>query len=95
LGAGWLAANLDDYIGHYNMVQNGKSLGSITVTRKGDRLYEAWGKGSAEEVLPGGHDTFFVRSDGLVEQFVRDSQNKVVGIHYIFWDDHIEARRTD
>ena len=86
---------LDEYVGHYRMVQEGNVLGDVNVTRKGDRLYEAWGKEAAEEILPGGHDTFFVRNDNTVEQFFRDEKNKVIGIHYILWDDHFEAHRTD
>ena len=85
----------DDYVGNYRTVMDGKLLGDITVTRKGDKLFEAWGKENPEELLPGGHDTFFVRGDGLVEQFLRDEHNRVTGIHYIFSDDHFEAKRVD
>ncbi len=87
-------SKFDEYVGHYRVVQDGKMLGEITVTRSGDKLFEAWGKQSPEEILPGGHDTFFVRGDNSVEQFIRDKQNRVVGIHYIFWDDHFEAARV-
>lgn len=85
----------DHYVGHYRVVQVGKMLGEITVTRSGDKLFEACGKESPEEILPGGHDAFFVRGDNSVEQFLRDEHNQVVGIHYIFWDDHFEAKRVD
>jgi hypothetical protein len=88
-------SKFEDYVGHYRMVQEGKTLGTVTVTRNGDKLLEAWGKGSPDEIFPGGHDTSFAHGNGLVEQFIRDEKNKVVGIHYIFWDDHIEAKRID
>lgn len=88
-------SHFDEYVGHYRIVSSGKMLGEITVTRSGDKLFEAWGKDHPEEILPGGHDTFFFRGDSMVEQFVRDPKNKVVGIHYIYWDDHAEAKRVD
>ncbi len=88
-------SKFDEYVGNYRTVKDGKMLGDITVLRKGDKLFEAWGEENPEELLPGGHDTFFVRGDALVEQFVRDEHNRVIGIHYIFWDDHIEAKRVE
>lgn len=88
-------AHLDDYVGHYRFYQ-GAEKGEMTVFRKGDALYEFWGKEGEEkpdELIPGRLDTFFARYDGTVERFLRDGFGKVIGIHYVFWDDDAEARR--
>jgi uncharacterized protein DUF4440 len=46
-------AKFHDYVGHYRMIQNGKMLGDVTVTKKGNILLEAWGKSAPDEILPG------------------------------------------
>jgi ketosteroid isomerase-like protein len=89
-------AHLDDYIGRYRFYQHGEEKGEASVFRKGDMLYERWGKEGEEqpdELIPGRFDTFFIRYDGTVERFLRDKSGKVIGIHYMFWDDDAEARR--
>ncbi len=75
------------------MTAGDKMLSEITVTRTGDKIYEASGKEKPEETLPGGHDTFFFCGDSMVEQFIRNRNHKVVGIHYIYPNDHVEAQR--
>jgi hypothetical protein len=85
-------SHLDDYVGHYRFYQNGDK-GDFHVFRKGDKLFESTGPDEADELLPGRFDTFFVRYDGMVERFMRDKNGKVVGIHYVFSDSDLEARR--
>jgi hypothetical protein len=82
----------DDYVGRYRFGANGDG-GEITVTRKGDKLFEAWGKDQPIELLPGKHDSFFVRGFAWVERFLRDDRGRVVGIHYTFEDSEVEAKR--
>jgi ketosteroid isomerase-like protein len=82
----------DDYVGRYRFGANGAG-GEITVTRKGNKLFEAWGKDEPIELLPGKHDSFFTRGFPWVERFVRDGRGRVVGIHYTFEDSEMEAKR--
>jgi ketosteroid isomerase-like protein len=82
----------DDYVGRYRFGANGDG-GEITVTRKGDKLFEVWGNDQPIELLPGKHDSFFARGFPWVERFVRDGQGRVVGIHYTFEDSEVEAKR--
>lgn len=86
--------HLDDYVGHYRLVDNGDK-GEISVVRKGDRLSEfseSWGE-KAIELFPGKYDTFFSREDGWVERFLRDKSGKVTGILYTHTDGELEAKR--
>jgi hypothetical protein len=85
-------SHLDDYVGHYRFYQNGDK-GDFHIFRKGNQLFESTGPNEADEILPGRFDTFFVRYDGQVERFLRDKNGKVVGIHYVFSDSDLEARR--
>lgn len=87
--------HLDDYVGHYRLVNSGDK-GDILVVRKGDGLSEfseSWGQ-EATEILPGKYDTFFSREDGWVERFVRDKSGKVTGILYTHTDGELEAKRV-
>jgi len=88
-----VVSHLDDYVGHYRFYQNGDK-GDFRIFRKGDKLFESTGSNEADELLPGRFDTFFIRYDGQVERFLRDKNGKVVGIHYVFWDSDLEARRV-
>jgi hypothetical protein len=86
---------LDDYVGHYRLVDSGDK-GEISVVRKGDRLSEfseSWGE-EAIELFPGKYDTFFSREDGWVERFLRDKSGKVTGILYTHTDGELEAKRV-
>ena len=86
--------HLDDYVGHYRLVDSGDK-GDISVVRKGDRLSEfseSWGE-EAIELFPGKYDTFFTREDGWVERFLRDKSGKVTGILYTHTDGELEAKR--
>jgi ketosteroid isomerase-like protein len=86
---------LDDYVGHYRLVDSGDK-GDISVVRKGDRLSEfseSWGE-EAIELFPGKYDTFFNREDGWVERFLRDKSGKVTGILYTHTDGELEAKRV-
>lgn len=87
------ASRYDDYVGRYRFGANGDG-GEITVTRNGEKLFEAWGKDPPIELLPGKHDTFFTRGFPWVERFVRDERGRVVGIHYTLEDGEMEAKRT-
>jgi ketosteroid isomerase-like protein len=87
--------HLDDYVGHYRLVDSGDK-GDIFVVRKGDQLSElsgSWGE-EAIELFPGKYDTFFSRQDGWVERFLRDKSGKVTGILYTHTDGELEARRV-
>src|SRR5271170_4359452 len=84
--------HLDDYVGHYRLVDSGDK-GEISVVRKGDRLSEFWGE-EAIELFPGKYDTFFSREDGWVERFLRDKSGKVTGILYTHTDGELEAKRV-
>lgn len=81
-----------DYVSRYRFGADGTG-GEITVTRNGDKLFEAWGRDQPIELLPGKHDTFFVRGFPWHERFVRDERGRVVGIHYTFEDGEKEAKR--
>lgn len=83
----------DDYVGRYRFGANGDG-GEITVTRNGEKLFEAWGKDPPIELLPGKYDTFFTRGFSWVERFVRDERGRVVGIHYALEDGEMEAKRV-
>jgi ketosteroid isomerase-like protein len=86
--------HLDDYVGHYRLVDSGDK-GDIFVVRKGDRLSElseSWGE-EAIELFPGRYDTFFSREDDWVERFLRDNSGKVIGILYTHVDGELEAKR--
>jgi ketosteroid isomerase-like protein len=86
--------HLDDYVGHYRLVDGGDK-GDISVVRKGDRLSEfseSWGE-EAIELFPGKYDTFFTQEDGWVERFLRDKSGKVIGILYTLADGELEAKR--
>lgn len=83
----------DDYVGRYRFGGDGTG-GEILVTRKDDKLFEAWGKDEPIELLPGKHDSFFARGFPWVERFVRDGRGRVVGIHYTLEDSEMEARRV-
>jgi hypothetical protein len=87
--------HLDDYVGHYRLVDGGDK-GDIFVVRKGDRLSESAGSWDEEaiELFPGKYDTFFTREDGWVERFVRDRSGKVTGILYTHADGELEAKRV-
>jgi ketosteroid isomerase-like protein len=87
--------HLDDYVGHYRLVDSGDKS-EISVVRKGDRLSESsesWGE-EAIELFPGKYDTFFSREDGWVERFLRDKSGKVTGILYTHTDGELEAKRV-
>lgn len=86
------ASRYDDYVGRYRFGADGRGA-EITVTRDGGKLFEAWGKDQAIEILPGKHDTFFARGFPWVERFVRDARGRVVGIHYTLEDGEMEAKR--
>jgi ketosteroid isomerase-like protein len=86
--------HLDDYVGHYRLVDSG-GRGDISVVRKGDRLSEfseSWDE-EAIELFPGKYDTFFSRKDGWVERFLRDKSGTVTGILYTHTDGELEAKR--
>jgi ketosteroid isomerase-like protein len=87
--------HLDDYVGHYRLVDSGDK-GDIVIVRKGDRLSEfseSWDE-EAFELFPGKYDTFFSREDGWVERFLRDKSGKVTGILYTHTDGELEAKRV-
>ena len=87
--------HLDDYVGHYRLVDGGDK-GDIVIVRKGDRLSEfsdSWDE-EAFELFPGKYDTFFSREDGWVERFLRDKSGKVTGILYTHTDGEFEAKRV-
>jgi ketosteroid isomerase-like protein len=87
--------HLDDYAGHYRLVDSGDK-GDIVIVRKGDRLSEfseSWDE-EAFELFPGKYDTFFSREDGWVERFLRDKSGKVTGILYTQTDGEFEAKRV-
>ena len=90
-----IAANqLDDYVGRYHFAETG-AQGEISITRKGDQLFESWpGDATPTEILPGTHDTFFIRGDASVALFVRDKSGKVTGILYTLGDGEVEAKRV-
>lgn len=83
----------DDYVGRYRFGANGDGA-EITVTRRDDKLFEAWGNDPPIELLPGKHDSFFVRRFPIIERFLRDERGRVIGIHYTFEDSEVEARRV-
>ena len=87
------ASRYDDYVGRYRFGADGAG-GEIVVTRKDDKLFEAWGKDEPVELLPGKHDSFFARGFPWVERFVRDGRGRVVGIHYTLEDSEMEASRA-
>jgi hypothetical protein len=86
-------AQYDEYVGRYRFGSKGDGA-AITVTRRGDALYEAWGGDAPIELLPGKFDAFFTRDFPIEERFVRDTQGRVVGILYNMGDSEVEARRT-
>jgi uncharacterized protein DUF4440 len=90
---GAAAGHYGDYVGRYRFGANGDGA-EITVTRKGNQIFEAWGKDQPTELLPGKHDTFFARGFGWVERFLRDERGRVVGIHYTFEDGEHEAKKV-
>jgi Domain of unknown function (DUF4440) len=81
---------LDEFVGKYVITQNDEKL-VITVTRQGHRVFEQWGEGKADEILPGKHDTFFARGESIVELFLRNRDGKVTGILYTMPDGELEA----
>jgi hypothetical protein len=84
----------DEYVGTYRFGVDG-SGGQITVTRKGDKLYESWGNDRPVEILPGKFDTFFTLGFPVLERFVRDPRGRVVGIVYTMGDTEVEAKRIN
>jgi ketosteroid isomerase-like protein len=83
----------DDYVGRYRFGSKGDGA-EIVVTRKGDTLYEAWGRDAPIELLPGKFDAFFTRGFFIEERFVRDTHGQVMGILYNMGDSEVEARRV-
>ena len=83
------ASRYDDYVGRYRFGDGGE----ITVTRRGNQLFEAWGKDEPIEILPGQHGSFFTRGFSWVERFLRDQRGRVTGIHYTFENGEREAKR--
>ena len=83
---------LDEYVGHYRLVDGGK--GEISITRSGDKLLDTFANDEPIELFPGKYDTFFSREDDWVERFLRDKSGKVTGILYTHTDGEIEAKRT-
>jgi ketosteroid isomerase-like protein len=86
-------AHYDEYVGRYRFGSKGDGA-EITVTRKGDALYEAWGGDAPIELLPGKFDAFFTRDFSIEERFVRGTHGRVVGILYNMGDSEVEARRV-
>lgn len=82
---------LDDYVGHYQLVDGGK--GEISITRSGDKLLDTFANDEPIELFPGKYDTFFSREDDWVERFLRDKSGKVIGILYTHADGELEAKR--
>ncbi len=82
------------YVGAYRFGANGNG-GQITVTRKGDRLYESWGNDRPVEILPGKYDVFFTPGFPVLERFVRDTRGRVVGILYTMGSTEVEAKRVN
>lgn len=87
------AAYFDDYAGKYRFGEDG-SGGEISVTRRGNRLYESWGTDDPIEILPGKFDLFFTPGIPIGERFVRDRRGRVVGIVYTLGDSKVEAKRV-
>jgi ketosteroid isomerase-like protein len=86
--------HFDEYVGEYRFGANGDG-GQITVTRKGDKLYESWGNDRPVEILPGKFDTFFTPGFPILERFVRDTKGRIVGILYTMGDTEVEAKRVN
>jgi ketosteroid isomerase-like protein len=86
--------HFDQYVGAYRFGADG-SGGQITVTRKGDKLYESWGNDRPVEIFPGKFDTFFTPGFPVLERFVRDTRGRVVGILYAMGDTEVEAKRIN
>lgn len=84
----------DEYVGVYRFGANGDG-GQITVTRKGDKLYESWGNDRPVEILPGKFDTFFTPGFPVLERFLRDARGRVIGILYTMGDNEVEAKRIN
>lgn len=84
----------DEYVGVYRFGANGDG-GQITVTRKGDKLYESWGNDRPVEILPGKFDTFFTPGFPVLERFVRNARGRVIGILYTMGDNEVEAKRIN
>jgi hypothetical protein len=82
----------DDYVGKYRFGEDG-SGGEISVTRRGNRLYESWGTDKPVEILPGKFDLFFTPGFPILERFVRDRRGRIVGIVYTLGDSEVEAKR--
>jgi ketosteroid isomerase-like protein len=87
------AAHYGDYVGKYRFGVKADGA-EITVTLEDGRLFERWGGDAPIELLPGKHDTFFVRGIPWVETFVRDKGGRVTGILYTFEDGEMEAKRV-
>jgi hypothetical protein len=94
IAAGLLADHLDDYVGHYRFGETCDN-GEVSITRIGDKLYDAWADEEATQLLPGRYDMFFSREDGSPERFVRGKSGKVTGILYTLGDGEFEAERLD
>lgn len=84
----------DEYVGVYRFGADG-SGSQITVTRKGDKLYESWGNDQPVEIFPGKYDLFFTPGFPVLERFVRDPRGRVVGIIYTMGDNEVEAKRMN
>ena len=83
---------LDEFAGKYVIKQNEEGL-VVTVIRQGHRVLEKWGEDKAEEIFPGKYDTFFARSESIVERFLRNRDGRVTGILYTMPDGELEATR--
>jgi hypothetical protein len=87
------AGHFDDYVGKYRFGEDGRG-GEISVTRRGNQLYESWGTDKPIEILPGKYDTFFTPGFPILERFVRDRRGRVVGVVYALGDSEVEAKRV-
>jgi ketosteroid isomerase-like protein len=68
-----------DYVGQYEW----RPLDDVeTISLKGGRLWTQSGNDAAEEFLPLGADTFFLKSDLATNTFIRDAQGHVTGYTY-------------
>jgi hypothetical protein len=85
--------HMNDYPGTYRFGEDGRG-GEITVTLRGNRLFESWGTDKHVEILPGKFDAFFTPGFPILERFVRDRSGRVVGIVYTLGYSEVEAKRV-
>ena len=65
------AGYFDDFVGKYRFGEDGRG-GEVSVTRRGNRLYESWGTDEPAEILSGKFDMFLTPGFPVLERFVRD-----------------------